>query len=93
MFVKNVQMFHGYYMWNDGSIYEGSVKNGLRHGFGFFRSGIHPVSYIGYWYKGKRHGKVNKNTKGEHSFEGTSSRNTITFLQRFHKDVLCHYTA
>ncbi|XP_004945158.1 radial spoke head 10 homolog B isoform X2 [Gallus gallus] len=56
-FVKNVQMFHGYYMWNDGSIYEGSVKNGLRHGFGFFRSGIHPVSYIGYWYKGKRHGK------------------------------------
>uniref|UniRef100_A0A8C9L1V7 R10B2 protein n=1 Tax=Pavo cristatus TaxID=9049 RepID=A0A8C9L1V7_PAVCR len=56
-FVKNVQMVDGCYTWNDGSIYEGSIKNGLRHGFGFFRSGIHPVSYIGYWYKGKRHGK------------------------------------
>ncbi|XP_075293180.1 radial spoke head 10 homolog B isoform X3 [Opisthocomus hoazin] len=57
MFVKNVQMFNGRYTWNDGSIYEGSIKNGLRHGFGFFRSGTHPVSYIGYWCKGKRHGK------------------------------------
>ncbi|XP_065589029.1 radial spoke head 10 homolog B [Cyrtonyx montezumae] len=56
-FVKNVQMVSGCYTWNDGSIYEGSIKNGLRHGFGFFRSGIHPVSYIGYWYKGKRYGK------------------------------------
>ncbi|XP_010717997.1 radial spoke head 10 homolog B [Meleagris gallopavo] len=56
-FVKNVQMVNGCYTWNDGSIYEGSIKNGLRHGFGFFRSGIHPVSYVGYWYKGKRHGK------------------------------------
>ncbi|NWU63253.1 R10B2 protein, partial [Pterocles burchelli] len=56
-FVKNVQMFHGRYTWNDGSIYEGSIQNGLRHGFGFFRSGTHPVSYFGYWCKGKRHGK------------------------------------
>ncbi|XP_065706888.2 radial spoke head 10 homolog B2-like isoform X1 [Patagioenas fasciata] len=56
-FVKNVQMLNGRYTWNDGTIYEGSVKNGLRHGFGFFRSGTCPVSYIGYWYKGKRHGK------------------------------------
>ncbi|XP_074961129.1 radial spoke head 10 homolog B2-like isoform X1 [Phalacrocorax aristotelis] len=56
-FVKNVQMFNGRYTWNDGSIYEGSIKNGVRHGFGFFRSGTHPVSYIGYWCKGKRHGK------------------------------------
>ncbi|XP_035745159.1 LOW QUALITY PROTEIN: radial spoke head 10 homolog B2 [Egretta garzetta] len=56
-FVKNVQMLNGRYTWNDGSIYEGSIKNGLRHGFGFFRSGTCPVSYIGYWYKGKRHGK------------------------------------
>nr|XP_021138271.1 radial spoke head 10 homolog B2 isoform X3 [Columba livia] len=56
-FVKNVQMLNGRYTWNDGSIYEGSVKNGLRHGFGFFRSGTCPVSYIGYWCKGKRHGK------------------------------------
>ncbi|XP_068278422.1 radial spoke head 10 homolog B-like [Nyctibius grandis] len=56
-FVKNVQMFNGCYMWSDGSIYEGSVKNGVRHGFGFFRSGTRPVSYIGYWCNGKRHGK------------------------------------
>nr|XP_009492073.1 PREDICTED: radial spoke head 10 homolog B2-like [Pelecanus crispus] len=56
-FVKNVQMFNGRYTWNDGSVYEGSIKNGLRHGFGFFNSGTRPVSYIGYWYKGKRHGK------------------------------------
>ncbi|KAM6121567.1 radial spoke head 10 homolog B [Phoenicopterus ruber ruber] len=56
-FVKNVQMCHGRYTWKDGSIYEGSIKNGVRHGFGFFRSGTRPVSYIGYWYKGKRHGK------------------------------------
>ncbi|GAB0196609.1 radial spoke head 10 B-like [Grus japonensis] len=56
-FVKNVLMFSGRYTWNDGSIYEGSIKNGVRHGFGFFRSGTCPVSYIGYWCKGKRHGK------------------------------------
>ncbi|NXL44676.1 R10B2 protein, partial [Podilymbus podiceps] len=56
-FVKNVQMFNGCYTWSDGSIYEGSIKNGVRHGFGFFRSGTCPVSYIGYWCKGKRHGK------------------------------------
>ncbi|KAK4813804.1 hypothetical protein QYF61_026386 [Mycteria americana] len=56
-FVKNVQMFNGRYTWNDGSIYEGSIQNGVRHGFGFFRSGTRPVSYIGYWCKGKRHGK------------------------------------
>ncbi|NXV79451.1 R10B2 protein, partial [Atlantisia rogersi] len=56
-FVKNVQMVSGRYTWNDGSSYEGSINNGLRHGFGFFRSGTHPVSYIGYWFKGKRHGK------------------------------------
>ncbi|PKU43246.1 hypothetical protein llap_6445 [Limosa lapponica baueri] len=56
-FVKNVQMFNGRYTWNDGSVYEGSVKNGVRHGFGFYRSGTRPVSYIGYWCEGKRHGK------------------------------------
>ncbi|KAM6054398.1 radial spoke head 10 homolog B [Chlamydotis macqueenii] len=56
-FVKNVQMLKGHYTWNDGSMYEGSTKNGVRHGFGFFRSGTHPISYVGYWCKGKRHGK------------------------------------
>ncbi|XP_069725948.1 radial spoke head 10 homolog B2-like [Phaenicophaeus curvirostris] len=56
-FVENMQMLYGRYTWNDGSIYEGSIKDGIRHGFGFFRSGTRPVSYIGYWCKGKRHGK------------------------------------
>ncbi|KAM6320492.1 radial spoke head 10 homolog B [Podargus strigoides] len=54
-FVKNVQMSNGRYTWNDGSTYEGSIENGVRHGFGYFRSGNH--TYIGYWSKGKRHGK------------------------------------
>ncbi|NXX37813.1 R10B2 protein, partial [Tricholaema leucomelas] len=56
-FVKNVQMLSGRYTWNDGSVYEGAIKNGVRHGFGVFRSGTRPVSYVGYWCKGKRHGK------------------------------------
>uniref|UniRef100_A0A8C0BDZ2 R10B2 protein n=1 Tax=Buteo japonicus TaxID=224669 RepID=A0A8C0BDZ2_9AVES len=66
-FVKNVQMFNGRYTWNDGSIYEGSIKNGVRHGFGFFRSGTCPVSYIGYWCKGKRHGKGTMYYDQEHT--------------------------
>ncbi|NWR73452.1 R10B2 protein, partial [Centropus unirufus] len=56
-FVNNMQMFNGRYTWKDGSVYEGSIENAIRHGFGFFKSGTCPVSYIGYWYKGKRHGK------------------------------------
>nr|XP_009681641.1 PREDICTED: radial spoke head 10 homolog B isoform X3 [Struthio camelus australis] len=56
-FVKNVQMYDGCYTWSDGSMYEGSIKNGVRHGFGLFRSGTCPVSYVGHWCKGKRHGK------------------------------------
>ncbi|XP_074914970.1 radial spoke head 10 homolog B-like isoform X1 [Buteo buteo] len=66
-FVKNVQMFNGRYTWNDGSIYEGSIKNGVRHGFGFFRSSTCPVSYIGYWCKGKRHGKGTMYYDQEHT--------------------------
>ncbi|XP_039588275.1 radial spoke head 10 homolog B-like [Passer montanus] len=56
-FVKNVLMHNGHYTWNDGSVYEGSIQDGLRHGYGVFRSGTHPISYIGYWCNGKRHGK------------------------------------
>nr|XP_030140881.3 radial spoke head 10 homolog B isoform X3 [Taeniopygia guttata] len=56
-FVKNVPMHNGRYTWNDGSVYEGSIQDGLRHGYGVFRSGTHPISYIGYWCNGKRHGK------------------------------------
>ncbi|XP_059717436.1 radial spoke head 10 homolog B-like [Haemorhous mexicanus] len=56
-FVKNVPTHNGRYTWNDGSVYEGSIQDGLRHGYGVFRSGTHPISYIGYWCNGKRHGK------------------------------------
>ncbi|XP_063171140.1 radial spoke head 10 homolog B2-like [Candoia aspera] len=56
-FVKNLQMNHGSYKWPDGSMYEGEVKNGIRHGFGMYKCGTHPVSYIGHWVEGKRHGK------------------------------------
>ncbi|KAJ7401400.1 Radial spoke head 10 B [Pitangus sulphuratus] len=56
-FAENVQMFNGRYTWNDGSVYEGSIKDGIRNGFGFFRSGTRPVSYLGEWCNGKRHGK------------------------------------
>ncbi|XP_038007533.1 radial spoke head 10 homolog B-like [Motacilla alba alba] len=57
IFVKNVPMHNGCYTWNDGSVYEGSIQDGLRHGYGVFRSGTHPISYIGNWCNGKRHGK------------------------------------
>ncbi|NXH93740.1 R10B2 protein, partial [Pachycephala philippinensis] len=56
-FIKNVPMVDGVYTWSDGSVYEGSIKDGLRHGYGFFKSGTRPVSYLGDWRNGKRHGK------------------------------------
>ncbi|XP_038618729.1 radial spoke head 10 homolog B2-like [Tachyglossus aculeatus] len=56
-FVKNMPMSYGAYTWPDGSKYEGEVKNGLRHGFGLFRCGPQPISYMGQWCQGKRHGK------------------------------------
>ncbi|KAJ7305870.1 hypothetical protein JRQ81_010236 [Phrynocephalus forsythii] len=59
-FVKNLPMHHGTYTWPDGSLYEGEVKNGIRHGFGMYNCGSYPVSYIGQWVEGKRHGKVTK---------------------------------
>ncbi|NXU16232.1 R10B2 protein, partial [Pardalotus punctatus] len=57
MFVENMPTLNGCYTWSDGSVYEGSIKDGLRHGFGIFRSGTRPISYVGDWCNGKRHGK------------------------------------
>ncbi|OWK11449.1 RSPH10B [Cervus elaphus hippelaphus] len=57
-FVKNIPMNHGVFTWPDGSTYEGEVVNGKRHGFGMFKCSTQPVSYIGHWCHGKRHGKV-----------------------------------
>ncbi|XP_074867371.1 radial spoke head 10 homolog B [Carettochelys insculpta] len=71
-FVKNVQMYNGSYRWPDGSTYEGEVKNGIRHGFGMFKFGSHPVSYIGQWCEGKRHGKgtIYYNCEGTSWYDG-----------------------
>lgn len=57
-FVKNTPTNHGVYTWPDGSTYEGQVLNGRRHGFGLFKCRTQPVSYIGHWCHGRRHGKV-----------------------------------
>lgn len=57
-FVKNIPMNRGVYTWPDGSTYEGEVISGMRNGFGVFRCSTQPVSYIGHWCQGKRHGKV-----------------------------------
>jgi hypothetical protein len=65
--VKNIPMNHGVYTWPDGSTYEGEVTNGMRNGFGMFKCGTQPVSYIGHWCHGKRHGKVGEDYTHEQS--------------------------
>lgn len=57
-FVKNIPMNRGVYTWPDGSTYEGEVVNGMRNGFGVFKCSMQPISYIGHWCQGKRHGKL-----------------------------------
>ncbi|KAM7331638.1 hypothetical protein ACRRTK_008346 [Alexandromys fortis] len=71
-FVKNIPMNHGVYTWPDGSTYEGEVINGMRNGFGMFKCGTQPVSYIGHWCHGKRHGKgsIYYNQEGTSWYEG-----------------------
>ncbi|XP_025235197.1 radial spoke head 10 homolog B-like [Theropithecus gelada] len=71
-FVKNVPMNHGVYTWPDGSMYEGEVVNGMRNGFGMFKCSTQPVSYIGHWCNGRRHGKgsIYYNQEGTCWYEG-----------------------
>ncbi|XP_059270385.1 radial spoke head 10 homolog B [Mustela nigripes] len=71
-FVKNIPMNHGVYTWPDGSTYEGEVTHGVRQGFGMFTCGTYPVSYIGHWCHGKRHGKgsIYYNQEGTSWYEG-----------------------
>ncbi|XP_058536272.1 radial spoke head 10 homolog B isoform X1 [Ochotona princeps] len=71
-FVKNMPMNHGTYTWPDGSAYNGEVVNGRRSGFGMFRCGTWPVSYVGHWCHGKRHGKgtIYYNQEGTSWYEG-----------------------
>nr|XP_012614279.1 radial spoke head 10 homolog B isoform X1 [Microcebus murinus]XP_012614280.1 radial spoke head 10 homolog B isoform X1 [Microcebus murinus]XP_012614281.1 radial spoke head 10 homolog B isoform X1 [Microcebus murinus]XP_012614282.1 radial spoke head 10 homolog B isoform X1 [Microcebus murinus] len=71
-FVKNIPMNHGMYTWPDGSMYEGEVINGMRNGFGMFKCSTQPVSYIGHWCHGRRHGKgsIYYNQEGTSWYEG-----------------------
>ncbi|XP_062036836.1 radial spoke head 10 homolog B2-like [Lepus europaeus] len=71
-FVKNVPMNHGTYTWPDGSVYDGEVVNGRRSGFGMFQCSTQPVSYVGHWCHGKRHGKgtIYYNQEGTSWYEG-----------------------
>ncbi|XP_026260002.1 radial spoke head 10 homolog B [Urocitellus parryii] len=71
-FVKNIPMNHGVYTWPDGSMYEGEVVNGMRNGFGMFKCSTQPVSYVGHWCQGKRHGKgsIYYNQEGTSWYEG-----------------------
>ncbi|KAK1343586.1 hypothetical protein QTO34_016366 [Cnephaeus nilssonii] len=71
-FVRNIPMHRGMYTWPDGSTYEGEVINGMRNGFGVFKCSTQPVSYIGHWCQGKRHGKgsIYYNQEGTSCYEG-----------------------
>ncbi|KAM6155830.1 radial spoke head 10 homolog B [Rhynchocyon petersi] len=71
-FVKNIPTNRGIYTWPDGSTYEGEVVNGMRNGFGTFKCSTRPVSYIGHWCDGKRHGKgtIYYNQDGTSWYEG-----------------------
>ncbi|KAM6156422.1 radial spoke head 10 homolog B [Erethizon dorsatum] len=71
-FVKNIPMNHGVYTWPDGSRYKGEVTDGLRNGFGIFWCSTRPVSYIGHWCHGKRHGKgsIYYNQEGTSWYKG-----------------------
>ena len=57
-FTQNRVTGKGIYTWPDGSMYDGYVFNGLRHGFGTFVSADGQRSYRGQWQNGKRNGKV-----------------------------------
>ncbi|XP_023569114.1 radial spoke head 10 homolog B2 isoform X2 [Octodon degus] len=76
-FVKNIPMNHGTYTWPDGSRYEGEVVDGLRNGFGIFRCSMQPVSYIGHWCHGKRHGQgsIYYNQEGTSWYKGDWENN------------------
>ncbi|EPQ15906.1 Radial spoke head 10 like protein B [Myotis brandtii] len=65
-------MNRGVYTWPDGSTYEGEVINGMRNGFGVFKCSTQPVSYIGHWCQGTRHGKgsIYYNEEGTSCYEG-----------------------
>ncbi|KAG2392479.1 hypothetical protein C9374_012731 [Naegleria lovaniensis] len=61
--------------WDDGSIYEGEVKNGLRDGYGTYTSGDLLSKYEGYWKQGQRHGKGIMYYSADEKYEGNFTHN------------------
>ncbi|KAF0978406.1 hypothetical protein FDP41_002226 [Naegleria fowleri] len=61
--------------WDDGSIYEGEVKNGLRDGYGIYTSGDLLSKYEGYWKQGQRHGKGIMYYSADEKYEGNFTNN------------------
>ncbi|XP_045040951.2 radial spoke head 10 homolog B isoform X2 [Desmodus rotundus] len=76
-FVKSVSVNFSMHTWPDGSTYKGEVVNGKRNGFGVFKCVTQPMSYIGQWCQGKRHGTgcIYYNQEGTSSYEGSWDHN------------------
>ncbi|XP_053512960.1 radial spoke head 10 homolog B isoform X2 [Artibeus jamaicensis] len=76
-FGKSISMNLSMHTWPDGSTYKGEVVNGKRNGFGVFKCITQPVSYIGQWCQGKRHGMgcIYYDREGISSYEGTWDHN------------------
>ncbi|KAM5301962.1 radial spoke head 10 homolog B isoform 2-T3 [Glossophaga mutica] len=76
-FVKSISVSLSMHTWPDGSTYKGEVVNGKRNGFGVFKCVTQPVSYIGQWCQGKRHGTgcIYYNREGTSSYEGNWDHN------------------
>ena len=56
-FAEGVIDGDGNMTFSDLSWYAGEFYNGIRHGKGHYVSSVYNVSYYGYWYLGKKHGK------------------------------------
>ncbi|KAF6082824.1 hypothetical protein HJG60_016695 [Phyllostomus discolor] len=76
-FVKSISVNLSMHTWPDGSTYKGEVVNGKRNGFGVFKCVTQPVSYIGQWCQGRRHGMgcIYYDREGTSSYEGTWDHN------------------
>ncbi|XP_045676052.1 radial spoke head 10 homolog B-like isoform X3 [Phyllostomus hastatus] len=76
-FVKSISVNLSVHTWPDGSTYKGEVVNGKRNGFGVFKCVTQPMSYIGQWCQGKRHGMgcIYYDREGASSYEGSWDHN------------------
>lgn len=71
-FEDNQMRGEGRYAWPDGSVYEGQVLDGLRHGHGVFTGPHGMCRYAGEWRAGRRHGegKLEYDPQGASWYEG-----------------------